>query len=64
MLRETKNQWDQIDDFRWLKAEPSPNWSILPQIERLSDDFWSRTLDGGASLSTVDVMLKSAGVDK
>lgn len=30
------NNWDQIDDFNWLSTEePSPNWSILPQHERL-----------------------------
>ena len=23
------NFWDQVDDFKWLKAEPSPNWSVL-----------------------------------
>ena len=21
--------WDQVDDFNWLKAEHSPNWSTL-----------------------------------
>lgn len=33
-LKQVKNQWDQIDDFKWLKAEQSPNWSILPEGER------------------------------
>ncbi|KAL1654359.1 hypothetical protein SLS61_002959 [Didymella pomorum] len=33
-LRTVQNQWDQIDDFKWLKAEQSPNWSILPEGER------------------------------
>ena len=33
-LQGVKNQWDQIDDFKWLKAEQSPNWSILPEAER------------------------------
>ncbi|KZM22582.1 uncharacterized protein EKO05_0009573 [Ascochyta rabiei] len=34
-MRLVKNQWDQIDDFKWLKAEQSPNWSILPEEERM-----------------------------
>ena len=21
--------WDQVDDFNWLRAEHSPNWSVL-----------------------------------
>ena len=29
------NNWSQIDDFNWLvKERPSPNWHILPEIER------------------------------
>ncbi|KAJ4313999.1 hypothetical protein N0V94_006683 [Neodidymelliopsis sp. IMI 364377] len=33
-MKGMKNQWDQIDDFKWLKAEQSPNWRILPEAER------------------------------
>ena len=33
-LRMVQNQWDQIDDFKWLKAEQSPNRCILPEGER------------------------------
>lgn len=29
------NQWDQVDDFGWLKVERSPNWSVLPEAERV-----------------------------
>lgn len=35
-VRAVRNQWDQIDDFKWLKAEQSPNWSILPEGERVA----------------------------
>ncbi|KAF1929047.1 TBCC-domain-containing protein [Didymella exigua CBS 183.55] len=35
-LKPAQNQWDQIDDFKWLKAEQSPNWSILPEGERVA----------------------------
>jgi len=62
-LRETQNQWDQVDDFKWLKSEPSPNWSVLPQNERLEDNFWSNTLaGGGGSASTVNGTLESVGI--
>ncbi|KAL1602672.1 hypothetical protein SLS60_006090 [Paraconiothyrium brasiliense] len=46
-----KNQWDQIDDFKWLKVEPSPHWSILPESERVlqreigRDYLYSRNQD-------------------
>ena len=29
------NLWDQVDDFGWLKADKSPNWSVLPEGERV-----------------------------
>ena len=31
------NQWDQVDDFNWLKATASPNWCVLPENERRVD---------------------------
>ncbi|KAK7182751.1 tubulin binding cofactor C [Paraphaeosphaeria sporulosa] len=36
-LTSSTNQWDQIDDFKWLKAEASPHWSILPEPERVQE---------------------------
>ena len=27
--------WSQVNDFRWLKTERSPNWSLVPNDERL-----------------------------
>jgi len=34
------NHWDQVDDFKWLKAEHSPNWSILPEEQMISEELW------------------------
>ncbi|KAK7318621.1 hypothetical protein RJT34_03324 [Clitoria ternatea] len=31
---ETGN-WSNVDDFKWLRALQSPNWSILPENERV-----------------------------
>lgn len=56
-----KNQWDQVDDFKWLKADHSPNWSVLPEQERVSEDIWTRTVPG-EPLSTVEAILKTVGV--
>ena len=34
-LNESVNNWDQVDDFKWLAAStPSPNWTILPPEQR------------------------------
>ncbi|KAI1385944.1 TBCC-domain-containing protein [Hypoxylon trugodes] len=58
---EGTNQWDQVDDFKWLKTEPSPNWSILPEESRIPADVWKNSVCGSPSLSTVDI-LRKAGV--
>ncbi|XP_010446561.1 PREDICTED: tubulin-folding cofactor C-like [Camelina sativa] len=38
---ETKN-WSNVDDFKWLRAVQSPNWSVLPEEERVSSVSISR----------------------
>lgn len=55
------NQWDQVDDFKWLKAEPSPNWSIVPEDQRIPEEVWTKTVPGGPGLS-LDGILKVVGV--
>ncbi|XP_047307944.1 tubulin-folding cofactor C [Impatiens glandulifera] len=35
-LDEETGNWTNVDDFRWLRAVQSPNWSILPENERLN----------------------------
>lgn len=56
------NQWDNVDDFGWLKAEASPNWRRLAGDDHaVPDDFWTTTVKGGPALSTQDI-LRKAGV--
>lgn len=60
------NQWDQVDDFGWLKAEPSPNWRRLGGDDgdgdhAVPEDFWTTTVKGGPALSTEDI-LRQAGI--
>ncbi|XP_074316208.1 tubulin-folding cofactor C-like [Silene latifolia] len=35
-LDEETGNWANVDDFKWLRALQSPNWSILPESERLN----------------------------
>ncbi|KAL5114377.1 hypothetical protein ACEQ8H_007726 [Pleosporales sp. CAS-2024a] len=37
---QTANHWSEIDDFKWLKVEPSPNFSLLVESERIKEDVW------------------------
>eukprot|EP00899_Mesostigma_viride_P009810 jgi/Mesvir1/18830/Mv11431-RA.1 len=34
-LLEETGLWQKVDDFRWLRAVASPNWSVLPEAERV-----------------------------
>ncbi|XP_060610340.2 tubulin-specific chaperone C [Anolis sagrei] len=37
-LDRSRNHWSQVDDFDWLaKNEASPNWSIIPKKDRVTD---------------------------
>lgn len=55
------NHWDQVDDFKWLKAEHSPNWSILPEEERLKEDIWTSVVPGGPGVGLEDIF-KQIGI--
>lgn len=55
------NQWDQVDDFKWLKSEPSPNWVALPEDKRVAEATWQTVLSGSPSPS-IDEILRRAGV--
>lgn len=56
------NQWDQVDDFNWLKTEASPNWRTLTADDEGKDEgwiapqFWEKTVLGGPTLSTDDIL--------
>lgn len=59
----TENQWDQVDDFKWLKAGHSPNWSTLPGAEMLSDEIWTKVVPGQPGAS-VGETLKNVGLPR
>jgi tubulin-specific chaperone C len=56
-----KNQWDQVDDFKWLKADHSPNWSLLPEQDRIPEEVWTKVVPGGPETS-IDGILRKVGV--
>ncbi|KAK8717326.1 hypothetical protein V6N13_044598 [Hibiscus sabdariffa] len=34
-LSEETGNWENVDDFKWLRAVQSPNWCVLPENERI-----------------------------
>ncbi|VUC35526.1 unnamed protein product [Clonostachys rosea] len=59
----SENQWDQVDDFKWLKAGHSPNWTTLPEEERLSAEVWTGIIPGKPGAS-VDEILAKVGIPR
>ncbi|KAF2144451.1 uncharacterized protein K452DRAFT_325039 [Aplosporella prunicola CBS 121167] len=58
---EEPNLWDQVDDFKWLRAEPSPHWSALAPASRVPDPVWRDMVPGGPGLG-LDAILAAVGV--
>jgi hypothetical protein len=54
------NHWDQIDDFKWLKAEASPNFSLLGEAERVEDGAW---MDKIVESEDREDVLRALGID-
>jgi hypothetical protein len=50
------NQYDQIDDFKWLKSEPSPHFSLLPPVDYIKEEVWRDTVPGGVNVSLDDIL--------
>lgn len=50
------NLWDQVDDFKWLKAEHSPNWDTLPADSQVVDEVWRDIVPGGPGWSLDDIL--------
>ena len=36
--------WSQVDDFKWLRSEQSPNWGVIPEKERVGEEVWRKLL--------------------
>lgn len=34
-LAGTRNTWQDVKDFKWLRAQQSPHWSVVPEGERV-----------------------------
>ncbi|KAH8693962.1 putative tubulin-specific chaperone c [Talaromyces proteolyticus] len=53
---ESADKWDQVDDFKWIKHEPSPNWSILDPNDAVPEEVWAEMVPGGPCWSLEDIL--------
>lgn len=51
-----QDRWSQVDDFKWIKPEPSPNWSILDPIDAVPEEVWAEIVPGGPGWSLDDIL--------
>ncbi|OAA45403.1 Tubulin binding cofactor C [Metarhizium rileyi] len=58
-----ENQWDQVDDFKWLKAGQSPNWTTLSSAEVLDESIWTKVVPGQPGVS-VEETLQKVGIPR
>ncbi|RFU80083.1 tubulin-specific chaperone c [Trichoderma arundinaceum] len=56
--KSTENQWDQVDDFKWLKTIQSPNWTTLSEAQRLGDEVWTKIVPGQPGISVEEILRK------
>ncbi|KAI9860159.1 MAG: hypothetical protein M1813_006269 [Trichoglossum hirsutum] len=54
--QQIENQWDRVDDFKWLKVEHSPNWSVLPPEKRITPQFWGDVVRGGPDIALSNIL--------
>lgn len=51
-VQRNKNMFDQVDDFKWLRSEASPNWKLMKENEGISGDLWLKIKQALHTLGT------------
>ena len=42
-----RNAWKEVKDFKWLRAQQSPHWSVVPEGERVREEVVLAVVEGG-----------------
>ncbi|CAL1373573.1 unnamed protein product [Linum trigynum] len=51
-LGDESGNWANVDDFKWLRAVPSPNWSVLEESQRIECFEINESIDGNENTRT------------
>lgn len=51
-----QDRWNEIEDFKWIKPEPSPNWSLLDPADAVPEEVWAEIVPGGPGWSLDDIL--------
>ncbi|KAG2413754.1 hypothetical protein HFD88_002943 [Aspergillus terreus] len=53
---DSQDRWNQVEDFKWIKPEPSPNWSLISQEDAVPEQVWAEIVPGGPGWSLDDIL--------
>ncbi|RAK78699.1 putative tubulin-specific chaperone c [Aspergillus fijiensis CBS 313.89] len=51
-----EDRWSEVEDFKWIKPEPSPNWSLLDPEDAVPEEVWAEIVPGGPGWSLEDIL--------
>lgn len=51
-----QDRWNEVEDFKWIKPEPSPNWSLLDPSDAVPEEVWAEIVPGGPGWSLDDIL--------
>ena len=51
-----EDRWSQVEDFKWIKQEPSPNWRLLDSNDAVPEEVWAEIVPGGPGWSLEDIL--------
>ncbi len=51
LLAGTRNAWQEVKDFKWLRTQQSPNWSVLPEAARGEEEVVEAVAEGGTEVA-------------
>ncbi|KAL2835055.1 tubulin binding cofactor C-domain-containing protein [Aspergillus cavernicola] len=52
----TEDRWNLVEDFKWIKSEPSPNWSLLGPDAGVPEEVWAEIVPGGPCWSLDEIL--------
>ncbi|KAL4926910.1 putative tubulin-specific chaperone c [Aspergillus undulatus] len=53
---DSEDRWNLVEDFKWIKPEPSPNWSLLGQDASVPEEVWTEIVPGGPCWSSDEIL--------
>ncbi|KAJ5413646.1 hypothetical protein N7509_000273 [Penicillium cosmopolitanum] len=53
---DNQDHWNEVEDFKWIRPEPSRNWSLLGPGDVVPEEVWVEIVPGGPGWSLEDIL--------